>query len=194
MYFTRGWGETFRLPTIAAGDPPVYLLVNEISDHLPVYSWGPYVQRAFELMADGYSLASTMHADTVSGVIEQLTEECDVPVRLVGELDLVVPMYVGAHDGRRIRRVSEIGVLEPLGPSYDEHTVVRWSRESDAFAVLTTPTQINALARRLGMEDGELIQEVARYEQFLEGLIRDGVMGIDDVQERVSAFAGHAAE
>ncbi len=75
----------------------MYILINEISDHLPVYSWGPYVQRAFELMGEGYSLASTMHADTVDGVIEQLTEECDVPERLVGHLALVVPIFVGAQ-------------------------------------------------------------------------------------------------
>ncbi len=71
VYFTRGWGETFRLPPVE-DDAPTFLLINEISDHLPVYSWGPYVQREFELAAEGYSLMSTMHSETVDGVIEQL--------------------------------------------------------------------------------------------------------------------------
>ena len=43
VYFTQGWGETFRLPPIEPDDPPIYIMVNEMSDHLPVYSWGPYV-------------------------------------------------------------------------------------------------------------------------------------------------------
>jgi hypothetical protein len=40
-YFTRGWGETFDLPP-PSDTYPTYLMVT-MSDHLPVYSWGPYV-------------------------------------------------------------------------------------------------------------------------------------------------------
>lgn len=190
-YFTRGWGETFRLPPRAAGDPPTYLLVNEISDHLPVYSWGPYVQREFELAAEGYSLMSTMHSETVDGVIEQLIEECDVPVANIGHLALVVPMYVGMNAGRRVRRVSEVAVLEPLGGSYDRHSIARWDTEADTYEVLATPAEVNALARRLGMEDEDLIRALAEREQLFETLLREGVTSIEDVQERVFAAAGH---
>jgi hypothetical protein len=190
VYFTRGWGETFRLPPHAPGDPPIWMLINEISDHLPVYSWGPYVQKAFELMADGYSLASTMHAETVEGVIEQLTDDCDVPARNVGHLAFVVPMFVGARDGRRVRRVSELAVLEPLGPSYDRHTIAKWLPQSDTYEVLTTPAQLNALARRLGMEDDELIHELTKREQLLETLLREDVLAMDEVQARVYEAAG----
>src|SRR4030065_415918 len=48
-YFTRGAGETFSLPP-RSDDHPTYLLVNEMSDHLPVYTWGSYARRAFWLM------------------------------------------------------------------------------------------------------------------------------------------------
>jgi hypothetical protein len=191
VYFTRGWGETFRLPPHDEGDPPIYMMVNEISDHLPVYSWGPYVQRAFELIGEGYSLASTMHAETVDGVIEQLTDECDVPVAHIGRLAFVVPMYVGAHEGRRVRRVSEVAVLEPLGPSYDRHTIARWDPAADSYEVLTTPAAINAAARRLGMEDEEFLAALAKRHEFIETLLHDGVTTIDDVQMRVLAFSGY---
>jgi hypothetical protein len=190
LYFTRGWGETFRLPPL---DPEAatYLMVNEISDHLPVYSWGPYVQRQFELMHDGYSLLSTMHADTVDGVIEQLVHENDVPEANVGHLAFVVPMFVGAHDGRRLRRVSEVAVLEPLAASYDRHTVVRWQRDSDTFDVLTTPAQVIVTARRLGVDEDELPREIARRAQFLQELLDGNVLEMDDVQRRVFEFAGY---
>lgn len=191
VYFTRGWGETFALPPRAPGDPPTYLLVNEISDHLPVYSWGPYVQREFELAAEGYSLMSTMHSETVDGVIEQLTEECDVPVSSIGHVALIVPMYVGARGGRRVRRVSEVAVLEPLGGSYDRHSIARWNADSDTYEVLTTPAEMNALARRLGMEDEDLVQALAKREQLIETLLREDVTSIDDVQARVLAAAGY---
>jgi hypothetical protein len=191
VYFTRGWGETFRLPPPEPDGPPTFILINEISDHLPVYSWGPYVVRAFELAAEGYTLCSTMHADTVEGVIEQLVEECDVPKHLVGHLAFVAPMFVGARDGRRIRRVSELAVLEPLGPSYDRHTIARWRPEDDAFEILTTPAQIDAAARRLGLEHEELLHELARREAFLRTLLAENAFGIEDVQRRIFEFAGY---
>ncbi len=191
VYFTQGWGETFRLPP-REGDAPIYLLINEISDHLPVYSWGPYVRRAFELLAEGYSLASTMHADTVDGVIGQLLEENDVEKRYIGHLTFIVPIFVGALDGQRVRRVSEVAVLEPLGDGYDRHSVARWRPDSDAYEVLTTPAQINTLARRLGVEDQAFLDELRRREQFMESLLMEGVSDIENVQRRICAFAGYA--
>ncbi|HYM16588.1 MAG TPA: hypothetical protein VEZ14_13610 [Dehalococcoidia bacterium] len=192
VYFTRGWGEQFRLPPPPANDDaPVYIMINEISDHLPVYSWGPYVLRAFELMAEGYALASTMHADTVEGVIEQLTDECDVPPRLVGHLAFVVPIFVGVQGGHRIRRVREVGVLEPLGDGYDRHSVARWRPDDDAYDVLTTPAEVNAAARRLGMDDDDFLAELHRCEQFLEELLAAGVTEIEEVQARVFTFSGY---
>jgi len=192
VYFTRGWGETFRLPPPPAdGQPPIYLLVNEMSDHLPVYSWGPYVQREFELAAEGYSLMSTMHADTVDGVIEQLVEECDVPQRLIGHLAFTLPMHVGARDGRRVRRVREITVLEPLGEAWDRHTVATWLPERDAFDVLPNPAAINAASRRLGMQDDEFLRELTRREQVLQALLDDRIDDMETVQRRVLEFGGY---
>jgi len=191
VYFTRGWGETFPLPTQSPDDPPLYILINEISDHLPVYSWGPYVQKTFELAADGYSFASTMHAETVEGVLEQLTEECDVPADHLGLLAFVVPMYVGHANGARVRRVSEIAVLEPLARSYDRHTIARWDRAADSYDILSTPAQINAGARRLGMEEDEFLDELARRQQLLEELVRDNVLSMDEVQLRILRFNGY---
>ena len=191
VYFTRGWGETFRLPP-PDPDAPTFLMVNEISDHLPVYSWGPYVRQAFELMGDGYALLSTMHAETVEGVIEQLTDENDVPVAHIGRLAFVVPMFVGAGaDGRRIRRVSEVAVLEPLGGSYDRHTVARWHAADDRFEALTTPAQINAAARRLRMTDDELMEALHTREAFLTRLLADDVSEMEAVQRRVLEFSGY---
>lgn len=191
LYFTQGWGETFRLPPIEPEDPPIYIMINEISDHLPVYSWGPYVDRAFELMAEGYSLASTMHADTVDGVIEQLTEECDVPVANIGNLAFVVPMYIGAANGQRVRRVSEVAILEPLGPAFDRHSVARWNRDSDSFDVLTTPAEINAAARRLGLEDDAFLDALDAREKLLEQLLAENILAMDEVQLRTLQFMGY---
>jgi hypothetical protein len=191
VYFTQGWGETFRLPPIAPDDLPIYLLINEMSDHLPVYSWGPYVQETFALAGKGYSFASTMHSETVEGVLEQLTDECDVPEAHLGRLAFVVPMYVGAHNGSRVRRVSEVAVLEELGPGYDRHTIAKWDPAADTYDILSTPAQINAAARRLGMDDDDFLDALDKREAFLADLIRDNVLSMDQVQIRALRFMGY---
>ena len=98
-----------------------------------------------------------------------------------------------ASGGRRIRRVSEVAVLEPLARGYDRCTIASWRPADDAFDVLTTPAQINAIARRLGIDDAAFLDGLARRERFLEELLRDGADEIDDVQARILAFSGHPA-
>ena len=42
-----------------------YLLINEMSDHLPIYVWGRAAQGALRLAGSGYGLGATMHADSL---------------------------------------------------------------------------------------------------------------------------------
>jgi hypothetical protein len=193
LYFTRGWGETFQLPP-GRDDVPTYLMINEISDHLPVYSWGPYVQRAFELLAGGYSLLSTMHADTVEGAIEQLVEECDVPPAHVGHLTFLVPMRVAARGGQRVRRISEIGLLAPAGDTYRRTSLARWEPEPDRFSAIASPLEVEAVAQRLGMGEAAFLDALGEREDVLERWLGDGIIAIEAVQEGVRAFRSAAGK
>ena len=46
VYFTRGQGETFSLPP-RSDAYPTYILINEMSDHIPVYTWDGNARRVF---------------------------------------------------------------------------------------------------------------------------------------------------
>lgn len=186
-YFTRGWGETFDLPP-PSDEYPTYLMVNEMSDHLPVYSWGPYVIRIFELLADGYSLCTTMHADTVEEVIEQLGEEVGVPREHLARLTFVVPLAVAYRDGRTLRRVGEVSLFGPGEVGLAVHTIAAWDEQHDTFCVLEDADGRGTLAGRLGLEDDTLERELARREAFLQRLVAEGVDSITSVQEAVDAF------
>src|SRR4029078_438331 len=41
------------------------LLVNEMSDHLPIYVWGRNARGALGLAGRGYGMGATMHADSL---------------------------------------------------------------------------------------------------------------------------------
>ncbi|MGB2694089.1 MAG: hypothetical protein WBD55_02745 [Dehalococcoidia bacterium] len=186
-YFTRGWGETFDLPP-RSDDHPTYLMVNEMSDHLPVYSWGPYVLRSFELLAEGYSLCTTVHADTVDEVVEQLELDVGVPKAHLAHLTFVVPLAIAHRDGHTVRRVLEVGVPGPGSDGLEMHRIAAWDARQDSFRVLDEATDRAALAAKLGLEIGTLDSELARREELLQRFSTEGVDEIEDFQAAVDEF------
>ena len=182
-YFTRGWGETFELPP-PSDAYPTYIMVNEMSDHLPVYSWGPYVVRTFELLNDGYSLATTVHAETVEEVLEQLEEDNGVPHEHLAQLTFVVPLVIGQREGHSIRRVRDVGVIEPDGVE----RIATWDEKRDGFSVLESAEQRALLAKRLRMDAAWFESELTEREAFLQKLLSDSVSDIELVQAAVEAF------
>jgi flagellar protein FlaI len=188
VYFTQGWGETFDLP-LPDGDHPTYLMVNEMSDDLPVYSWGPYVVHIFELMGKGYSMCTTMHADTVEEVVEQLEGE-GVPREQLAELTFVVPLAIARRGGRVLRRVGEVGLLGAGEGGLTVRRIAAWDERHDTFSVLEDAEDRSAVAERLGMDSDDLDRELARRQAFLERLLADGIDGIRSVQKAVEDFRG----
>ncbi len=192
-YFTRGWGETFDLPPPSDGYP-TYLMVNEMSDHLPVYSWGPYVVHVFELLGQGYSLCTTMHADSVDEAIEQFVDELGVPASHLAKLTFVAAIAVRYRNGRTLRRILEVGLLGAGEGGPTVQRIADWDERHDAFSVLDEPAQRDALAERLGLRRVALDRELARREAFLERLVSVGVRDIAAVQHAVDAFRQGAVE
>ena len=189
-YFTRGLGETFDLPPLN-GSSPTYILVNEMTDHLAVYTWGQYARRAFELVAQGYSLATTTHADTVAGVLDILEKDLRIPRPQIAHLTFVATIYLGYGNGRALRRINEVAFLQPDGDSGEGlrlSTIAGWDPRQDSFRVLESPEQVAALAAWAGMTADAFLAELARREEFLQSLQRQGVRDLRAVQEAVFSY------
>lgn len=186
-YFTQGWGETFDLPPVEDG-APTYLLVNEMSDHLPVYSWGPYVTRIFELLGDGYSLASTVHADTAEDVVGMLEQEVGVPREHLRRLTFIVPLLVGYESGRAVRRVLDVAVPLPDGDGPGLCSVGGWDGEERRVRVLESPEAMAVAAARLGMSVPSLEAEVNARARYLDGLLERQVLDPEATERAVAAY------
>ena len=52
-----------------------YLLINELSDHLPIYVWGRNARGALRLAGRGYGMGATMHADSLDEALALLRDE-----------------------------------------------------------------------------------------------------------------------
>jgi hypothetical protein len=189
-YFTRGLGETFDLPPLDR-TRPTYILVNEMTDHLAVYTWGQYARRAFELLAQGYSLATTTHADTVAGVLDILEKDLRIPRQHIANLTFVATIHLGYGNGRALRRMNEVAFLRPDGDSgggLHLSTIATWDRREDSFRVLESPEQVAALAAWAGTAEEAFLAELAQREQFLLRLQSQGVREPRAVQEAVFSY------
>jgi hypothetical protein len=195
VYFTQGQGETFALPRLS-DSYDTYILVNEMSDHIPVYTWDDHARRTFALLADGYRLGTTMHADTVQGVLQQLEGDLRIPRSQVAHLTFIVPLYIGRANGI-IRRVKEVSMLQPVRSSYKLSSTVEWVQSSDEFRVLEDQTVRDEFGAWAGLAPDELTRELDERAGFLESLRKTGVVeipavntAIEDYYERVLGSAG----
>lgn len=69
--FIRGWWEQYDwLDEIEPGTG--YMLINEMSDHLPIYVWGRAARGALVLAGKGWGLGATMHADSLPEALDAL--------------------------------------------------------------------------------------------------------------------------
>jgi len=110
-YYLRGCFETFafqaepRLPAAASA-----LRVNEISPHLPIYLWGPAVQRTLAAGEAGYQILATAHGRSATEFAASLTgSPLRIPARMLGALKLIVllePIPQGA--GRTVRDLWQL--------------------------------------------------------------------------------------
>jgi hypothetical protein len=190
-YFTRGIGETFSLPPRTDAHP-TYILVNEMSEDLPVYTWDAQARRVFELMAEGYSLATTVHADTVDEVLAILQDEIGVPREHIAKLTFVVPLQLSPEPtGTRSirRRVREVAFLQPDGEgSFTHRNLARWRADGDSFAVLEDDEDRKAFAGWCGLSAEALLREMEQREAFLARLMKDGTTSIPAVNAAIERF------
>ena len=99
--FLRGWRGDFDW-TDEIGPERGYLLVNEMSDHLPIYVWGRNARGALELAGRGYGMGATMHADSLDEAIALLRDQLGATDAGPGRPDDLPPVLRLPHPGRHV--------------------------------------------------------------------------------------------
>jgi len=186
VYFTRGDGETFALPPLSPAYP-TYILINEISDHIPVYTWDDNARRAFDLLPQGYRIASTMHADSVQGVVSQLRNDLQIPDSEVAQISFIVPIYIGRREGV-IRRVREVSLSRAQTPDAKPITIASWDSVNDSFDVLSGEEQYEAFAAWAGVLPPELQKQLDTRQGFLDRLQEEGAASLPEVNAAIEGF------
>jgi len=187
VYFTRGQGEPFVLPVLA-DSYPTYILINELSNHIPVYTWDDDARRAFELLSQGYRLASTMHDETVDGVLKQLGNDLSIPQSHLAHLTFVVQMYIG-QVYPPIRRCLEVALVQSDGAAGMKlQTVATWDMGGDTFEVLESREDREAFAGWAGLSESQLETEMEGRGATIRGWMTSGATSIPEVNNAIEAY------
>jgi hypothetical protein len=104
--FLRGWYADFGW-TDEIGPERGYLLINELSDHLPIYVWGRTAQGALRLAGEGYGMGATMHADSLPEAIASLRDELAASDADLAGLTLYLQWSAYLTPAGMYRRVEE---------------------------------------------------------------------------------------
>lgn len=208
--FLRGW-RADESWTAEIGPERGYLLVNEMSDHLPIYVWGGNARLALQLAARGYGLGATMHADTLDEAATLLRGELGASDADLASLTIYLQYSAYRTPAGMYRRVEEAwhlrtdaaGRLAPVrlaaiegerspsltGAQRDpEPPLLDGDGGRSGRPLVHDPAAYAELATALGMTADALEAEIVARIAFLSALAERGICDPASVASAVAQY------
>ena len=168
------------------------LVVDELSDRLPTFTWGEQARIVVRATAIGYGLAATMPGDGLEDVLDALGRApCGLTEDELSFLGCVVVLR--RVDGQRLRVVAAHylrptvrdahGHVQRLGPA----VLATWDPMTDRFEDFGWGI-LPELAFRLGVKSGDLERDLDRRRDLVAALALDGVTGVDEVRAALHGY------
>lgn len=192
-YYLRGWYERFAFVEVLDRDRS-YLLVNEISDHLPIYLWGKGVRRLFGLLTEGWRLGATVHAAGAEEVFALLHGfPLEVPTESLRSIDLVVTLGMGVTGEGLLRRVVRVESVR--SPGRELMTRVLAMRETIRSPLAVYPAAFLATAEeRFGIPVELASRELAWRQRRIARWVAEGVAGQRAFRALLAQYRPNATE
>ncbi len=182
LAYMSGMYENFafmRLPDINPAN--TYALCNEVSDHLPIYMWGRVARRYLTLPAQGYHIATSIHADTIDDVVELYHTNLHLRPDDMRRLGLIINIgWAGRSYPVRRRWLSSHFMQPTANPRHPDEIVPvplsLWNEFDDTFLFADQPL-LDDLAGWIGLSPTDFSAALARRTTCLEELSED--RGVD---------------
>ncbi len=176
LVYTLGMYEDFAF----RGDVPpgeTTVLANEVSDHLPIYMWGAKARTFLHLPAEGYTIATSCHADTLADVLGMLRRDLRLTTHDIHGFQIIVNIGLQGSTWRGRRRWLTTHFMPP---ATDDATakvqpmlVSRWDAATDTFGGADEAV-VATMASWSGMDADAFVADVERRETLLQRLADDG--------------------
>jgi energy-coupling factor transporter ATP-binding protein EcfA2 len=184
---------------LAVDPSTTVLLVHELSDHLPIYTWGEPARIAVRALSLGYGMGATIHADALEEVLDELASpEVALTEDELSRLGVVLVLraFRDRGSGEVLRRVAAAHYIRPvvrdaaghvqrLGPA----VLATWDPARDVFEDFAWGI-VPELAERVGRKAGDFEAERGRRADYLAGLARAGMVAPGDVRAAIEHY-GH---
>jgi len=177
-----------------------WLVAHELSDHLPIYTWGDAARVAVRALSVGYGLGATIHADSLEEVFDALHS---APVALTDDelsrlgIVLILRAFApppGDLGSGPLRRVVAAHYVRPVARDGHGHVqrpgpavLATWDERDDAFEHFAWGV-IPELAERTDRKAGDFEAELERRRDYLAGLAAAGVDDIDHVRTAIEGY------
>ncbi len=181
----RGDVDMYDLLQAALRQRPEHILVGEIRAQPEV------ALTFFQALATGHTSYTTFHADSVDSLIDRLENDpLNVPRRMVRALDIVSVQKQIFHDGKRVRRNSEIVEIyeSGKGDAIRTKSVFRWDAKTDEHRMLAESLLLQEIAKTNGWDKARLKEELRRRREVLEFLVEDETTDHEKVGSMIHMF------
>jgi len=177
--YMSGMYENFSFTRIPDANPATtYALCNEVSDHLPIYMWGPIARHYLMLPHQGYHIATSAHADTIDDVVSMFQNDLHLRPEDIRRLGLVINIGLVRHTAPIRRRWFSTYFFQPQSDPTRPDTIVPlplslWNEFDDTF-VRADATILCDLATWVGMTSQEFISAYDKRVACLQELAHTG--------------------
>lgn len=194
LAYMSGMYEDFaftRLPDIKPQE--TYALCNEVSDHLRIYMWGRVAKRYLTLPAQGYHIATSVHADTIDDVVEMYHRDLRVPAEDVRRLGLVINMGLVGRVYPARRRWFTTHFFDPRANPKKPDAITPvplslWNSVDDTFEHADQP-MLDDLAQWIGMRCNEFNTALKRRIDCLKELAQENAGRGADMSDMYDAIS-----
>lgn len=182
----EGTGEIgmFELLKASLRQRPEYILVGEVR--------GIEAAVAFQAMATGHTVYTTMHADSARSVVYRLENDpINVPRLVLQALDVIAIQAQTRVKGRRVRRLMEVVELVGMDPATKElltNTVFKWDAGKDAYDFAGRSYMFDRIAQERNWTREELRAEYQRRQSFLRAMRVKGVKDVRQMTDLIKAY------
>ena len=199
LVYMSGMYENFAFTRIPEINPATtYALCNEVSDHLPIYMWGRIARRYLTLPSKGYHVATSVHADTISDVMNMYSNDLHLAPDDVRRLGLIINIGLVGRTYPPRRRWFSTHFVRPLADSNTPDEIVPvplslWNKYDDTFEH-ADQSILDELASYVGVAPQEFNKALQLRVDCLKDISQGSGISAQEMFEAVSDLRSRSAQ
>jgi flagellar protein FlaI len=183
--------DTFTLLKASLRSRPNYVIVGEIR--------GKEGNIAFQAMQAGRAVIATFHASSIAKMVQRFTSNpINVPVRFMGNLNVVMIQQAVYTKGKVLRRTTSLGEIMGYSKEIDgvmSKDVFIWNPVTDEHrfrGMYNSFVLEEKIAKARGYPDKRRIYEdFERRTRIINALVERNITGYNEVNQVVKSFQIH---